>query len=735
MSLRAQILIMIAVPLLALVGVGGMTAATDWKHHRDAVATLQQTDDVQRLSAVVHRLQIERGLSAGYLSSGGTLFVQELKDARAVTDTAIADVGEATLPVAADLGKLTDIRSTVSSQTIAAPQMVAYYTGQVDAILAAIGAQFETQSNPDIAQIGAGLVALMSAKEAAGLQRAAGASGFAKGGFGPGVYRSFLEKGAAEAQLLTIAERAVHGLLPDFDLQAELRASPVSATRSAVISAGADGALPDVTAQQWFGMASDWLVILRGGEETLTATMTDLARQQETLTWKYLLLTSLATGFAFLVCAGLGARLIPSFSRQIRSLQSDLDRLAQKEFDFVPAYQDARNEVGKLSRAMETTRAALQESENRLAAIEESRIADRGAVVGCLDRQLAKLSNRDLDCEITETFPQEYETLRASFNATVATLKTTLAEVVGTADSIRSGASEITQASDDLSRRTESQAATLEQTAAALEEMTISVKSAADGARGVESAMDDARHEAERSGEVVHNAVSAMTEIEGSSSQIAQIIGVIDDIAFQTNLLALNAGVEAARAGEAGRGFAVVASEVRALAQRSADAATEIKSLIGASSIQVGRGVDLVGKAGDALSLIVERVNNISQLISNIAVGASEQSTGLSEINTGVIQLDQVTQQNAAMVEEATAASHLLDSDAARLADLVAGFRFGGAAGASATVGNLASISAPQPVAELSEESWDAEEASWPVEDTGTEPLRKSAGGDPWQEF
>jgi len=204
--------------------------------------------------------------------------------------------------------------------------------------------------------------------------------------------------------------------------------------------------------------------------------------------------------------------------------------------------------------------------------------------------------------------------------------------------------------------------------------MTTSVTSAAEGTRSVEQTITEARIEAENSGVVVQNAVGAMQEIKQSSMQISQIIGVIDDIAFQTNLLALNAGVEAARAGEAGRGFAVVASEVRALAQRSSDAAMEIKTLIDDSSKEVERGVDLVGKAGGALTNITERVGQISHLIGEIAEGSTEQSTGLKEINIGVTQLDQVTQQNAAMVEEATAASHLLNADAGKLAELTSHF-------------------------------------------------------------
>lgn len=295
-------------------------------------------------------------------------------------------------------------------------------------------------------------------------------------------------------------------------------------------------------------------------------------------------------------------------------------------------------------------------------------------VVETVGAHLAEIAQGRLNCAITEDFPPAYEQLRSNFNDTVSSLKETMEQVVGASESIKNGATEISQASDDLSHRTESQAATLEETAAALEEMTISVKSAAEGARNVENTMDEARKEAESSGEIVNKAVAAMTTIESSSDQIAQIIGVIDDIAFQTNLLALNAGVEAARAGEAGKGFAVVASEVRGLAQRSADAATEIKTLITESSKQVEEGVTLVGDAGTSIGLIVKRVNEISRLISDIARGAVDQSTGLGEINTGVSQLDHVTQQNAAMVEQATAAGHLLHADATKLSALMARF-------------------------------------------------------------
>jgi methyl-accepting chemotaxis protein len=246
--------------------------------------------------------------------------------------------------------------------------------------------------------------------------------------------------------------------------------------------------------------------------------------------------------------------------------------------------------------------------------------------------------------------------------------------VIENADLIQGEASEISSAADDLSARTERQAATLEQTASALDELTSSVKSAAEGAAHANSLVDTARENAEASGDVVREAVDAMGEIEASSQQISKITGVIDEIAFQTNLLALNAGVEAARAGEAGRGFAVVASEVRALAQRSSDAAKEIAGLISSSSTHVKRGVGLVGQAGDALGGIEKSVADIHNFVAEIAVSARQQSSGLAEINIAVTKLDQVTQQNAAMFEQTTAASHSLTQEAETLSATVAQF-------------------------------------------------------------
>ncbi|WP_299724612.1 methyl-accepting chemotaxis protein [uncultured Tateyamaria sp.] len=318
------------------------------------------------------------------------------------------------------------------------------------------------------------------------------------------------------------------------------------------------------------------------------------------------------------------------------------------------------------------------EHEMRAAREKQARVTkEQNEVVAALGEALKRLSQGDLANDLGTAFPEEYEDLRANFNLAISSLREAVGSVSQNVESIRNETSEITTAADDLSRRTERQAATLEETAAALDELTSSVRSAADGADAASKMSADAQANAEQGGVVAGQAVKAMDEIKTSSQQISKITSVIDDIAFQTNLLALNAGVEAARAGEAGRGFAVVATEVRALAQRSSDAAREINTLISDSANQVQQGVDLVDRTGAALSAIVTSVSDISERVAEIASSAREQSAGLNEINVAVNELDHVTQQNAAMFEETTAASHALTSEADGLASAVAKFKLG----------------------------------------------------------
>ncbi|MFN7010918.1 MAG: methyl-accepting chemotaxis protein [Allorhizobium sp.] len=287
---------------------------------------------------------------------------------------------------------------------------------------------------------------------------------------------------------------------------------------------------------------------------------------------------------------------------------------------------------------------------------------------------LERLAQGDLTVNVGE-IGAEYDKLRRDFNAAVAALNGVMASISQTSNVVSGSAGDISEATNNLSRRTEQQAAALEETAAALDEITVAVRTASDRANEARDMVAETKRSANRSGEIVRNAVDAMGRIESSSARINQIISVIDEIAFQTNLLALNAGVEAARAGEAGRGFAVVAQEVRELAQRSANAAKEIKTLISDSATEVGHGVALVRSTGDALLEIEKLVNQVNDHVNSIATASREQATGLQEINTSVNHMDQMTQQNAAMVEETSAAGLTLAEESRQLRELLSRLR------------------------------------------------------------
>lgn len=364
-------------------------------------------------------------------------------------------------------------------------------------------------------------------------------------------------------------------------------------------------------------------------------------------------------------------------------VRSDIDGLGRKD------------EIGQMAEAvavfrdnaLERARLELQADENRSLSEkerverEEQRAREASEVkfaVENLAEGLSNLADGNVVYRIEQPFTPVLDGVRGDFNASASKLQLALEQVAENARSIEAGSSEIRSAADDLAKRTEQQAASVEETAAALEQITTTVKDAASRAHEAGLLVSRTRAGAEKSGTVVQNAVAAMEQIEKSSGEISNIIGVIDDIAFQTNLLALNAGVEAARAGDAGKGFAVVAQEVRELAQRSANAAKEIKALINNSNQQVQNGVELVGATGTALKTIVAEVQEINRHVNAIVESAQEQSSGLQQINTAVNQMDQDTQKNAAMVEESTAASHGLARDAASLNALLAQFKLSG---------------------------------------------------------
>jgi len=377
----------------------------------------------------------------------------------------------------------------------------------------------------------------------------------------------------------------------------------------------------------------------------------------------------------------------------MRRLAGVTEALADGNVDVETGVADRADEIGAMARALEVFRAAFirnkkleaeaedarrrMEDDRRLAqeraeseAAERLRVATAGLADG-----LSRLAQGDLAFEIDIAFAPDFEALRHDFNSSVRQLGQTLSTISHSALAIDDGTREIASNIDDLARRTEQQAASLEQTAAAVAQITGNTTSAQAITEEVRQSAADANQDAAKSASVVAEAEVAMQRIEESSGKITSIIGVIDEIAFQTNLLALNAGVEAARAGEAGKGFAVVAQEVRELAQRSASAAKEIKSLIHNSSVEVGNGVRLVRETGEVLKTIGTQVSAMSQRMEAIALTTKDQALGLSEVNRAVSSMDQMTQQNAAMVEESNAAGSILAAEAGNLRDLIAKFR------------------------------------------------------------
>jgi len=416
-------------------------------------------------------------------------------------------------------------------------------------------------------------------------------------------------------------------------------------------------------------------------------------------------------GLFGLMIAGFGIFTIArGVIRPINRLVGTMGELAQGKVDISVPDESRADEIGKMARAVLVFRDAEVEKrrlegqteeqrrqsqlERERNAQEQARIAEEQAnVVRALAEGLGKVASGDLTVQLNDGFTETYLQLRDDFNATVAQLRETMRVIAASTRDVASTAAEIATSTADLSQRTEEQAASLEQTSASMEQISTTVRKNAENAQQANQFAIETQGVADRGSAVVAQAVGAMARIEESSNQISDIIGVIDEIARQTNLLALNAAVEAARAGEAGRGFAVVASEVRSLAQRSSQAAKDIKDLIGNSSVQVREGVDLVNKAGAALEEIVASIRQVAEIVSDIATASGEQSTGIGQVNIALSQMDEVTQQNSALVEQNASAAKSLEEQSQAMNESVSKFRVGN----EEQPQNTARARAPQP--------------------------------------
>lgn len=405
-------------------------------------------------------------------------------------------------------------------------------------------------------------------------------------------------------------------------------------------------------------------------DEMVQTTQTLQAELEEESSSTIMFVTTVITVLVLMV---LGAMLYGSSLLKRRVMQpisetaQTMTAMAKGELDYGQKVDHRNDEIGQMTRAIEMFRKALK--------ADRTRSDEQREVVEALSEALNQLAAGDLSYRIEDTLKGEQARLRMAYNRSIEQLSHIISDVRGSAGSVNTGSEEIRAASDDLAVRNEQQAASLEETAASMRNVTELVRKTAENAGSAQAAMKQTHQQATDGGQVVSRAVEAMASIEKSSQEITQIIDVIEGIAFQTNLLALNAGVEAARAGDAGKGFAVVANEVRALAQRSAEAASNIKTLISTSTGHVGDGVNLVGETGTLLEGIVQQIGAVTGEVENIARMASSQASNLEQVNTSVEAMDQMTQRNAAMVEQSTAAARSLSDEATRLQQMVSQFR------------------------------------------------------------
>lgn len=438
------------------------------------------------------------------------------------------------------------------------------------------------------------------------------------------------------------------------------------------------------------------------------------------------ILTIIVTILAVLISLLIANIVIKAIVQPLGIITNALGELAEGNMDVQVALDPREDEIGTLLDALKIFR-------DRMRNAEKQKQMELDSLFSGIAEALDGLRNYDLTTRIRGNLSGSFSEIQENFNNSMGFLEQTMSQIIKSAENIQNGASEIRQASDDLSQRTEQQAASLEETSAAMEEISRTVDQAAVGAKESRQITDKVRGEAEKSGDIVHRAMDAMAKIESSSNEIAQIISVIDGIAFQTNLLALNAGVEAARAGDAGKGFAVVASEVRALAQRSAEAAKDVKEKITASAGEVDSGVVLVNEAGQALERIVSQIREVGQKVTEASTMAEEQAVGLKQVNTAVSEMDGVTQQNAAMVEESTAAARNLANETIAMMEQVSMFKLGNGNtrqfASTPAVTSAPKKPAARPASRSSAKSAPAKAAAKP------NPAPKPMADDDWSEF
>ncbi|WP_250937053.1 methyl-accepting chemotaxis protein [Allorhizobium sonneratiae] len=696
-----------ALPLVAVVYLAVGQMAQTWRHYDMMSGIVVMTGALDTLGTTVHALQVERGLTAGFLGSKGGLNAAELKQARQETDRSLAQIARlesrmaelatpqlhrTLMQLTKSLSSLATMRQSVDDLVSSGADSFGYYTRTITEARQAERAMPLDAMPFATARAFLSLDHLENAKEAAGQERGMGNGFIAAGKMDPARFSTFvMMAGAQQASLSSF-----------FALQSEAKAAAdkerldvvsrdVIDMRQALMAGGAAADLSALKAKAWFAATTQRINVMYEIERGLLQEAGQSARTDAAKAYRSLVVMVLVWSLAGVAILTISVLLGLSLVRPLKALTGWMAKLAEGDVS-VHAISARKDEIGDMERAVEIFRLAAIRNQTLEAEAEQAREAaerERAEIqrlaeeeaerlllqaTGTLAEALQRLAAGDMMCDIEKPLAARFEGLRRDFNQSVRQLRETLLQVDGSVSAVDGGAQEVSAASGDLSQRSELQAASLEETAAALDEITANVASTSRRTAEARGVAHSASQQALRSGEIVGNAVSAMDRIEQSAEQITNIISVIDEIAFQTNLLALNAGVEAARAGEAGKGFAVVAQEVRELAQRSAKAAKEINALIRNSADAVKDGVKLVDETGEGLRMIGDLVKSFTGHMDAIAAATQEQSAGLAEVNSAINTMDQSTQKNAAMVEEMTAAAATLGRESSNLKQMVSRF-------------------------------------------------------------
>jgi methyl-accepting chemotaxis protein len=701
MSLRTLFLAVLSPLVLLVIALAGM----DLQKYRSLAQSQTVVHDVARhsneIGDLVHEVQKERGMSAGFTASSGRSFAREIVQQRSATDGALAvfeqsqaAVGQMapdlTASAVQQLGQIRDIRMKIDVLDLTVPELAGYYTGIINDLLAT-STRVRTTDVAEVASLlmeGQELVA--RAKESAGLERAMGATGLGAESFPLVVHQRFVDLGARQRALLEVAELVLgrSGMIEE--INALPSAVLADEMRQAIRGLQYGGATVSITGPEWFAASTAWIDDLRLIEGSLAAEIMLVTEMAKEKAQNRLLFEAVGVSLATLMFVGFAVYIVDGLARKISKLTDIMNQFIDGNFDAWVPYIRNRGSIGKMADAIykfkQLTRAATRQKFEDEAQLN----ARHQQVVNLVTEGLNALARADLSLRFGAPLADEYDTIRTDFNASVTRLRDVLKTIATTVHELEGSAEQMLRNAGDLADQTSTQVNTIQGTAQSVNRLTAALTQTQHSIHDAKDLASDTKSRADQSGEIVQEAVAAMDRISESSSKIEHITAIIEDLSFQTNLLALNAGVEAARAGASGKGFAVVASEVRELASRSADAALEIKTLIADSGREVQSGVDLVGQTGQALQAIVAQVAKVDDTLASVSDAAAGQARDLSDVNVSMESLRDLTNRNSQVADDCRTSSNDLAGHAQKLGRIVSEFNLGdGASDNFGAVGNL----------------------------------------------